>query len=123
MDADAGAVHDAVIDIVLDRYKGLAEPASCDGGGRPTRFGEVEFLAEVVRRSGISSWYVPVPLDDVPGGGAGTCWTPHNASSTPSSRRHQSGLIESLGRRLAPSRRLMIVIDDIDRMRPGPVVV
>ena len=84
--------------------------------------GKSVFLAEVVQRlAGSHSWYVPVPLDDVPGGGEQDILDAaqrqldtilHDASINP-------GLIESLGRSLARSRRLMIVIDDIDRIGPA----
>ena len=117
-----GAVHDAVIDMVLDRYRDWrSQPPVTVVAGLPGS-GKSVFLAEVVQRlAGSHSWYVPVPLDDVPGGGEQDILDAaqrqldiilHDASINP-------GLIESLGRSLARSRRLMIVIDDIDRIGPA----
>jgi len=117
-----GAVHDAVINMVLDRYRDWrSQPPVTVVAGLPGS-GKSVFLAEVVQRlAGSHSWYVPVPLDDVPGGGEQDILDAaqrqldtilHDASINP-------GLIESLGRSLARSRRLMIVIDDIDRIGPA----
>ena len=117
-----GAVHDALIDMVLDRYRDWrSQPPVTVVAGLPGS-GKSVFLAEVVQRlAGSHSWYVPVPLDDVPGGGEQDILDAaqrqldtilHDASINP-------GLIESLGRSLARSRRLMIVIDDIDRIGPA----
>jgi hypothetical protein len=111
-----------VINMVLDRYRDWrSQPPVTVVAGLPGS-GKSVFLAEVVQRlAGSHSWYVPVPLDDVPGGGEQDILDAaqrqldtilHDASINP-------GLIESLGRSLARSRRLMIVIDDIDRIGPA----
>lgn len=80
------------------------------------------FLAEIVRRlAGSRTWYVPVPLDDVAGGGEQDILDAakrqfevilHDASINPS-------LVEALWRSLTRARRLVIVIDDVDRVGPG----
>ena len=111
-----------MINMVLDRYRDWrSQPPVTVVAGLPGS-GKSVFLAEVVQRlAGSHSWYVPVPLDDVPGGGEQDILDAaqrqldtilHDASINP-------GLIESLGRSLARSRRLMIVIDDIDRIGPA----
>ncbi len=82
----------------------------CRGSGKSA------FLAEVIRRlASARTWYVPIPLDDVAGGGEQDILDAaqrqldvilHDASINP-------GLVESLGRSLIRARRLMIVIDGI----------
>ena len=116
------AARDDVVAAVLARYRDWrSQPPVTVVAGLPGS-GKTVFLAEVVRRlAGSRSWYVPVPLEDVPGGGEQDILDAaqrqldiilHDASINP-------GLIESLGRSLARSRRLMIVIDDVDRIGPA----
>ena len=116
------AARDDVVAAVLARYRDWrSQPPVTVVAGLPGS-GKSVFLAEVVRRlAGSRSWYVPVPLEDVPGGGEQDILDAaqrqldiilHDASINP-------GLIESLGRSLARSRRLMIVIDDVDRIGPA----
>jgi len=114
--------RDAVVTAVLSRYRDWRnQPPVTVVAGLPGS-GKTAFLAEVLRRlAGSHSWYVPVPLDDVAGGGEQDLLDAaqrqldvilHDASINPS-------LVESLGRSLIRSRRLMIMIDDIDRIGPA----
>jgi hypothetical protein len=114
--------RDVVVAAVLSRYRDWRSQPPVTVVAGPAGSGKTVFLAEVVRRlAGSHSWYVPVPLDDVAGGGEQDILDAaqqqldvilHDASINP-------GLIESLSRSLTRSRRLMIVIDDIDRIGPS----
>jgi hypothetical protein len=116
------AARDAAIAAVLARYRNWrSQPPVTVVAGLPGS-GKTVFLAQAVRRLASShSWYVPVSLADVDGGGEQDILDAaqrqldiglQDASINP-------GLIESLGRSLIRSRRLMIVIDDIDRIGPA----
>ncbi len=115
-------VRDAIAATVLSRYRDWrSQPPVLVIAGLPGS-GKTALLADVVRRlASARTWYVPVPLDDLAGGGEQDVLDAaqrqlnvmlHDASINPS-------LIESLGRSLIQSRRLMIVIDDIDRIGPA----
>jgi hypothetical protein len=116
------AWREAVVALVLARYRDWrSQPPVTVVAGLPGS-GKTAFLADAVRRlAGSHGWYVPVPLDDVAGGGEQDILDAaqrqldvilNDASINPS-------LIESLGRSLIRSRRLMLVIDDIDRIGPA----
>jgi AAA ATPase domain len=114
--------REAVVAAVLARYRDWRSQPPVTVVAGPAGSGKSVFLAEVVRRlAGSHSWYVPVPLDDVAGGGEQDILDAaqrqldvilHDASVNP-------GLIESLARSLTRSRRLMLVIDDVDRIGPA----
>ena len=114
--------RDVVVAAVLSRYRDWRSQPPVTVVAGPAGSGKTVFLAEVVRRlAGSHSWYVPVPLDDVAGGGEQDILDAaqqqldvilHDASINP-------GLIESLSRSLTRSRRLMIVIDNVDRIGPS----
>ena len=113
--------HDAVLAAVLARYRDWRSQPPVTVVAGPPGSGKTVFLAEVIRRlAGSRSWYVPVPLDDVTGGGEQDILNAaqrqlgvilHDASINPS-------LIDALWRSLTRARRLMIVIDDLDRAGP-----
>jgi hypothetical protein len=122
-DAQTGLeTRDAVVDAVLARYRNWRSQPPVTVVAGPAGSGKTVFLAEVVRRlAGSRTWYVPVPVDDIAGGGEQDILDAaqrqldvilHDASINP-------GLIEALARSLIRSRRLLIVIDDIDRIGPS----
>ena len=115
-------IHQAALAAVLARYRDWrSQPPVTVVAGLPGA-GKTVFLAEVVRRlAGSRSWYVPVPLGDVAGGGERDILDAakrqlevilHDASINPS-------VIEALWRSLTRARRLLIVIDGIDRVGPA----
>jgi AAA domain-containing protein len=123
--SDAATTHDshaAILAAVLARYRDWRSDPPVTVVAGPPGSGKTRFLNEVVSRlAGSRSWYVPVPLADIPGGGEQDILDTaqrqiavilHDASINP-------GLIESLSRSLTQARRLMIVIDNIDRIGPA----